>query len=123
MVLFDLKHVDLEKLRRVMGVKCGPILRNLSGLLDSPVAIELRMTLVPGFNASDDDLAVCVEWLKSVTSNPPELHLLPFQRLAAAKESIFGAPYPFREVRPLSDTALAKAAETLSRLGMKADYD
>ena len=152
LVIFDLKHVDLKKLRRVMGVKCDRILQNLTALYEHAVPIELRLTLVPGFNADEEDLTAIAEWLKSVEApqgrqnaapgaspgsvegkneSPggategacPELWLLPFQRLAAAKESIYGTAYPFRDIEPMSDTALARAAETLARLGVDAKYE
>ena len=123
LILFDLKHVDLEKLRRVMGVKCDRILGNLKALFDSGVPMELRLTLVPGFNDDEDDFVAITEWLRSVTDAPPPLWLLPFQRLAAAKETIYGTAYPFRDIQPMSDTAVAEAARNLTRLGVNAEYE
>ena len=123
LVIFDLKHVHLRKLHRVMGVKCDRILQNLAALFETGVPTELRLTLVPGFNADEEDLTAVAEWLKIVADDPTQLWLLPFQRLAAAKESIYGTAYPYREVEPMSDTSVADAARTLARLGVRAEYE
>ncbi|MBI5482085.1 MAG: glycyl-radical enzyme activating protein, partial [Deltaproteobacteria bacterium] len=50
LVLFDLKHVDRRRFRAGLGKGPGPILENLEALLASGRPLEVRLTLVPGFN-------------------------------------------------------------------------
>ncbi len=117
-VLFDLKHCDPEKLRRAMGVDCAALLDTLDALLAADVEIELRVTVVPGFNADRDDLGAIARWLRRRTRVPP-VTLQPFHRLAAAKAALHGFSYPHAGVRPPSDAALGEAARVLEAHGVR----
>ncbi len=90
LVLFDLKHVDLAKLRTTMGRDCSKLLDNLTALLRSDVAMQLRLTLVPGFNACREDLSAIADWLEQ-QPRLPQIHKLHHHRLADAKRSRLGS--------------------------------
>jgi pyruvate formate lyase activating enzyme len=119
LILFDLKHVDTARLERATGRgECGHILGNLSSLLeDDGVNIELRVTLVPGFNADPDDLVAFAKWLVDRRRVPP-VRLQGFHRLAVAKTQLYGVPYAFSDVEPVSDRELAAAARLLEDHGV-----
>lgn len=119
LVLFDLKHVQEEKLKNVLGAaEPDLILSNLEGLLALGVPLEIRITLVPGFNDHPDDLTAMASFIK--TLHPvPFVRLQPFHRLAAAKENLLGRPYPFSSVPPLSEAHLLQSLELMKGAGVR----
>ncbi len=113
LVLLDLKHVDPEKLRRRCGGDAGLALENLRLLLESPARVQLRLTLVPGFNNSRQDLCRIAEVVRKQRPAPP-VSLLPFHRLARAKERLLGHVYPCAHLEPTSPGELAAARDLLA---------
>jgi len=105
LVLFDLKHVDPDRLRAQVGPSGPRALANLRALLQSDLPVQVRLTLVPGFNDRDDDLAAIARWLADCPG-PPSLRLQPFHRMAAAKQALYDRPYAWANVEPLSPSRL-----------------
>lgn len=112
LILFDLKHCEPDKLRETLGCDCTVVLENLDALLQREVELELRLTLVPGFNAAAEDLLALARWLRGRRRIPP-VRLQSFHRLAAAKARLYDASYPFADVPPISRCEIAAAAELL----------
>lgn len=117
LVLFDLKHADPRRLREHMGVDGRAILDNLTALLATDVELELRVTLVPGFNTGDEDLAAIARLLRQLP-RAPVVTLQPFHRLAAGKSGFYGAAYAYAGVAPPGDAALDAAARLLEDAGV-----
>jgi pyruvate formate lyase activating enzyme len=108
LVLFDLKHVDLEKCRSQLGTGSRNALINLESILRSELAVEVRITLVPGFNDSDDDLRQLADFLRAAPRQPP-VRLQPFHRLAASKQDLFDRVYPSAGLCPTTNERIRKA--------------
>jgi len=118
LVLFDLKHCDPDALVKVMSKDCHPLLDNLDALLaHTDLEIEIRVTLVPGFNASEADLGCIADWLGARPRMAP-VRVQPFHRMAAAKASLYAVEYPFAAVPPLPEQAVRDAAAFLAGRGL-----
>ena len=116
LVLLDLKHVDRDRLLQVCGADAGLVLENLTTLA-AHTAVEPRLTLVPGFNDSPRDLQqIAAALLQRGIQGP--LTLLPFHRLARAKQQLLGCEYAFKDRAPVSSTDLAAARELLEGDGL-----
>ncbi|UCD86047.1 MAG: glycyl-radical enzyme activating protein [Deltaproteobacteria bacterium] len=115
LILFDLKHVESEKFRRVIGHDNEIILDNLKWLMAADVALEVRITLIPGFNDNNSDLTAIANWLTGCDRLPP-VRFLPFHRLAVAKQALFGKAYPYAEY-DLSEKKLLEAREIFKNKG------
>jgi pyruvate formate lyase activating enzyme len=118
LVLFDLKHVDRRKFRQVIGKGPGPILDNLAALLAAGRPLELRLTLVPGFNDDAADLRAIARWLRRHEPGAAPVLLQPFHRLAVAKAGLLGRPYPFAGQPPSTRVHLEAAAALLRGEGV-----
>ncbi len=117
-ILFDLKHADPGKFKRFVGVDNKVVLGNLVQLLGSDIEVELRITLVPGFNDSDDDIKVIAGFIK--TLNPkPVVRLLPFHRLAVSKQALFRREYPYALTPVLPAQRLSEIVLLLQDKGIK----
>ena len=111
---------DADKLRATMGKDCGLVLDNLSSLLATDADMELRLTLVPGFNDGDDDLAAIAEWLSQQARIPP-IKLQAFHRMASAKEHLYAVSYAYAGVEPMSVERVEAARRLLGERGVRAE--
>jgi pyruvate formate lyase activating enzyme len=128
-LLWDVKHVDARKLRSTIGNDMAVALRNLRGLLSGPLPpaahcpppapVEVRITLVPGFNDSAADLRAIARWLAGCERIPP-VRLLGFHRMAASKQASFARPYAFRDVPAEPASHLDEARRLLEDEGIPA---
>jgi len=117
LILFDLKHVNKNKFMKTIGKDNKNILLNLKLLLDSAIPIELHITLIPEFNDASSDLVEIANWLKKC-SRIPQVKLLPFHRLATAKEKLFNRIYPLANQAPTTEDQLNLAIKTLRDEGI-----
>ncbi len=108
LVLFDLKHVDLGACARVIGNGSARALENLRALSASDVALEVRVTVVPGFNDRDEDLAAIGEHLADLPGSPPVL-VQSYHRLATGKAAMFATPYAYAGTPPPTVERLSAA--------------
>ncbi|MBI5528796.1 MAG: glycyl-radical enzyme activating protein [Deltaproteobacteria bacterium] len=118
LILFDIKHVDARAFRKATGKDVSPVLKNLETTLASDLPVELRLTLIPGFNDSAADLKAIAKFLKCMPRMPP-VTLQPFHRLAVSKQAIFDCAYPYAGARPVTRKELGTARRTLAREGIK----
>lgn len=117
-VLFDIKHTDPGKYKRFTGADNNTVLDNLVQLLGSNIGVELRITLVPGFNDSDDDMKVIAGFLKTLGRIPP-VRLLLFHRLAVSKQALFRRTYPYAQTPVLPVNRLSEVALLLQDKGIE----
>lgn len=114
--LYDLKHTDEAAHREHTGVSNGRILENLQRLAEGEVPIEVRIPLVPGFNADDASLSALGERLGPLP-NLVGVRLLAYH-LARSKYEAVGRLDTMPDVAPPDDAAVAHAAQVLQRYGL-----
>ena len=117
LVLFDLKHVDLKRCRKALGVSSSSALENLRALLATEQDLELRITVVPGFNDTAEDLNRIADWLVQ-RDRLPTVRLQPFHRMALAKQDLLQRTYPYAAHRPLTRRRLSEAAALFAARGI-----
>jgi len=106
LILFDLKHVDSEKFKKATGKDNSIILKNLLTLSSKNPSLEIRITVVPEFNDTEEDILSIARWLKNLRKSVP-VRLLPFHRLAKVKEEIFGISYSYSNHEPVSQEKIS----------------
>lgn len=112
LVLYDLKHVDLKKCKQSLGTGSQNALHNLKAILATKHPVEVRITLIPSFNDSDDDLKSMAAFLNT-GNHRPDVLIQPFHRLAVSKQELFDRPYPFADFTPTMPEFLERAAQIL----------
>jgi pyruvate formate lyase activating enzyme len=112
--LYDLKHMDPEKHYRYTGVSNDKILSNLTQLSQQGARIIIRLPVIPGINADDDNIdrtGALAASLDGVTG----INILPYHCAADAKYKKLGLENHARDVqRPGEDviTAVARHFES-----------
>jgi pyruvate formate lyase activating enzyme len=86
LVLFDFKHMNSEMHKKYTGVSNELILQNAEKIhYKMSIPMRARVTLVPGFNDSHDNLEATARFIADRLSNAIPVHLLPYHRLGEAK--------------------------------------
>lgn len=116
MFLYDLKHVDDLTHREHTGSSSRPILENLRHLAGRDVPIEIRIPLVPGFNADGPSIAA-IGGLLSGLPSIVGVRLLPYH-LARQKYAIVGRPDTMPDVAPPEAGLMASLAAVLRGYGL-----
>lgn len=106
LILFDVKLADPRAHLRFTGRGNERVWSNLASLLEvAPERVEVRVPLVPGITATDDNLVAIAE--RALRLGARGLTLLPYNPLGAVTAEGLGRPYPEQVPR-----AFMQAAET-----------
>lgn len=120
--LYDLKLIDDELHRRYTGVSNVRILDNLQALAASGAAISIRIPVIGGVNADEQQMAAMAQFVASLPGEKRRVHLLPYHGVAAHKHVKLGGRYVEGEMREPSAGELERvqaccAAEGLETIG------
>ena len=116
--LYDLKLMDHERHKRLIGLSNKGILGNLERLIEDGRRVMVRMPLIPGVNDSAEDIGLAAEFLAGLKPAPP-VELLPYHHTADEKYRILGRE-PFRpEAQAPDDAGLEALAAIMRSKGLK----
>ena len=118
-VLFDLKHVDNEKHRRYTGVDNALILSNLQRLVTLRAPVTVRVPLVPGYNASPEDVEAIAAFLRGLDGGILGIDVLPYHTLGRAKYRALGRDYPWEEHERLTEAKVDAAVKVFEKHGLR----
>lgn len=109
--LFDIKHLDPDVHRTNTGVAVDRIQRNLERLVElvGTARIVPRVPVIPGFNATPDEIRSILDRLEELGFEG-EVHLLAYHDWARTKYTELSLPF---EVRPRLDEAARAALEAV----------
>ena len=107
--LFDVKHVDREKVKNVTGGNLERILQNLSYLATCKISeIVIRVPIIPHFNYEAEVITKIFELAQRCEIR--EVHLLPYHTLGIHKYEQLGMNYQMPEQRILKEELLSYAS-------------
>lgn len=99
--LFDLKHNDADKLKKVTGGDLNLILDNLTRTMQNGRKVIVRIPVIPGFNNDPKTLSAILRLAEDY--GVQEVHLLPYHTFGKSKYAQLGIPYEWN-----THTALGK---------------
>lgn len=117
LILCDLKHVDADKHKAGTGVSNERILENQRRLGFSGVPMVIRTPVVPGFNATPEDIAA-ISLYAATIPGVRDLHLLPYHRLGESKYVGLGMHYDYAGIAPLSGEEMGGLLAVAERSGL-----
>src|SRR5690606_1526915 len=115
--LYDVKQIDEQIHREHTGSGNGMILENLTRLAESGVPIEVRIPLIPGFNANQESLSALGKWLSRMP-NIAGVRLLPYH-LARSKYETVGRRDTMPHVPLPTPEQVREAAAVLEGWGLE----
>jgi pyruvate formate lyase activating enzyme len=115
--LYDLKLMDAERHRALIGVPNAPILDNLRALGAVHGAIRVRIPIVPGFNDDEADLEAAARFASGVPG-VQAVELLPYHRAGAQKFERLGRSYRLADVASPPRERVEQLAELFRAQGL-----
>jgi pyruvate formate lyase activating enzyme len=101
LVLYDLKHMDPIKHKKLTGVSNELILENLKRISNHGVPIIIRLPLIPQFNTDQANMIRTADFVTTV-KNVSEINLLPFHQYGKDKYYRLSRPYELGFLEGLS---------------------
>jgi glycyl-radical enzyme activating protein family protein len=111
-MFMDIKHMDSEVHKALTGAGNELILENIRKIDAFGVPIIIRTPVIPGCNASEENIRQTAEFVKSLPG-VKEYELLPYHQFGVNKYKALGREYELADTEPPTDEemrALVKAA-------------
>ena len=112
LVLLDIKHIDNNKCKELVGVGNSLELNFARYLSDNNIPVWIRQVLVPGYTDDENDLLKLKEFLSSL-SNVQKIELLPYHDMGKFKWKELGFKYPLENVRVANSEDVDRAKKIL----------
>ncbi len=106
--LYDVKVMDPETHKRVIGTDNALILENLANLSRDGARIYLRIPTIPGISGTEENMAAVIDFLNSNGIRPAQINLLPYHDTGKGKYAKLGREYPGGECEVPSDDLMEK---------------
>ena len=113
LVLADLKHVDKERSFNGTRGKVELPIANPKRLAEHGVPMQIRVPLIPGFNADRASITAITDTAASL-GTVQEIHFLPYHTLGMGKYALLDLPYQAPET-PLDDPDLLSFAHAYAQ--------
>ncbi len=112
LVLLDIKHINDEKCKDLVGRSNKLELAFARYLSDNNIPMWIRQVLIPGYTDSEEDLLQLKDFISSLKS-VEKVELLPYHDMGKYKWKKLGLKYELEDVRPANDSDLKRAKEIL----------
>lgn len=112
LVLLDIKHIDDEKCKELVGVSNKRELEFARYLSDNKIKMWIRQVLVPGYTDSKEDLIKLKDFLKTLNT-VEKVQILPYHSMGKYKWDNLKIKYELENVRDATEEDVARAKEIL----------
>lgn len=104
LIYFDLKVMDSDTGRQMLGVGSERILTNARLLMEAHAPVQFRVPLIPGHTDSEGNLRAIIAVLQGIGAG--SVHLLPYHSMGEAKGRRVCSPLPQLNARPFTTEQL-----------------
>lgn len=110
--LLDIKHIDPEKCKNLVGVSNERELEFARYLSENGKHMWIRQVLVPGFTDDEKDLLKLKDFLGTL-KNVDRVEILPYHNMGEFKWKKLGFKYEFENVRQANNDDVKRAKQIL----------
>lgn len=118
LTLYDIKYMNSEKHRELMGVGNELILQNAKKVAKLGKDMVIRVPVIPDCNDSLENMEAIAEFARTL-EGVEEIHLLPYHRLGESKYDRLGKSYKLKGVKPLDKESLSKQKKVIESYQLK----
>ncbi len=115
--LYDLKHMDSEKHKQIIGVPNELILDNARRLAAAGKKLQVRIPVIPMFNNDVENIRKTAEFIKGLGDAVTVVQLLPYHNLGVTKYLRI-SDKPVAEATPPSDAQMQKLKAVMEEYGL-----
>lgn len=112
LVLLDIKHIDDEKCKKLVGVSNKRELEFAQYLSENNIKIWIRQVLVPGYTDDEQDLLKLKKFIKSLKT-VENIQILPYHDMGKYKWEKLGLKYELENVRQANQDDVDRAKKIL----------
>ncbi len=112
LVLLDIKHIDDEKCKKLVGVSNKRELEFAQYLSENNIKIWIRQVLVPGYTDDEQDLLKLKKFIKSLKT-VENIQILPYHNMGKYKWEKLGLKYELENVRQANQDDVERAKKIL----------
>ncbi len=118
--LYDLKLMDSTKHKAWTGVPNEKILENLQILAETGAKINIRIPLVKGVNADEENIRQTAEFVAGLAGEKKTVNLLPYHNIASRKYQKLGEGYDPDGMETPSEAEQQRCVEIFAEHGLEA---
>ena len=115
LVLLDIKHIDDEKCKKLVGHSNVKELQFAKYLSDNNIPIWIRQVIIPGITDDETDLKKLKEFI-STLKTVEKIELSPYHDMGKYKWINLGLKYELENVRTANDSDIERAKKILGML-------
>jgi len=118
--LVDIKTLDPEKHKTIVGWALPGILKNIESLAEHNANIRIHLPIIPGFNNTQEDFNAVIEYLGKLSGRISGIDVLPYHCYAENKYTLLGrggSAYQFKGVTDLPGSEIIPLVQGLRRAG------
>lgn len=112
LVLLDIKHIDDEKCKQLVGTSNKKELEFAKYLSENNIKMWIRQVIVPGYTDDEKDLIKLKEFIKTLKT-VEKVQLLPYHDMGKFKWEKLGQKYELENVRQANDDDIKRAKDIL----------
>ena len=112
LVLLDIKHIDDEKCKKLVGVSNKKEIEFAKYLSEHNIKMWIRQVLVPGYTDSEEDLIKLREFLKTLKT-VEKVQILPYHSMGKYKWEKLGVKYELENVKDATQKDVVRAKQIL----------
>lgn len=112
LVLLDIKHIDSNKCKELVGFSNEKELAFAKYLSDNNIPIWIRQVLIPGITDNKEDLIKLKEFIASLKT-VEKVELNPYHELGKFKWKELGLEYKLDGIKPATEKDILRAKEIL----------
>jgi pyruvate formate lyase activating enzyme len=116
--LWDIKHMNPEKHRKLTGVSNKLILSNIRSVSERNIPLYIRVAVIPGYNDSEENIRATCEFAQALSS-VVEVGLLPLHHLGKARYDSLNRAYPVANIPFVPDSVLQNMKRLVESYGLK----
>lgn len=117
--LYDLKHMDSEAHRRVVGVPNELILENARRIAAAGGKLQIRIPVIPRFNDSDENIDAAAAFCRELGGAVTMVQLLPYHNLGVVKYQRIDEDRRVPEAAPPTEERMAELKARMEGFGLK----
>lgn len=112
LVLLDIKHINTEKCKDLVGFNNEKELAFARYLSDNGIHMWIRQVLIPGYTDDEQDLLKLKDFILGLKT-VDKVEILPYHDMGKYKWKKLGVNYDLENVRPVNDDDIQKAKKIL----------
>ena len=114
LVLLDIKHMDSDKSKDLVGVGAEKSLKLAKHLSDRNIPVWIRYVLVPGVTDDAEHMEMLGQFI-STLNNVEKVEILPYHTMGVHKWESLGFDYELKHIEDATPEDVDKAAKVLAK--------